>query len=70
MGDGATEAPLQYADDDAAAFYDFAREFSCDGSLLTVMDADTQMRFPRQVADARPPTLAELRAQVQRLRGL
>lgn len=64
------EAPLQYADDDAAAFYDFAREFSRDGTLLTVMDADTQMRFPREVAEARPPTLAELRAQVQRIRGL
>jgi hypothetical protein len=68
--DGAGETPLQYADDDAAAFYDFAREFSRDSSLLTVMDADTQMRFPREVAEAHPPTLAELRAQVQRVRGL
>jgi hypothetical protein len=67
---GAGEAPLQYADDDAAAFYDFAREFSRDSTLLTVMDADTQMRHPHEVAEARPPTLAELRAQVQRIRGL
>jgi hypothetical protein len=69
-GEGSGEGPLQYADDDAAAFFDFAREFSRDSTLLTVMDADTQMRFPREVAAARPPTLGELRAQVQRLRGL
>ena len=68
--EGTGEGPLQYADDDAAAFYDFAKEFSRDSTLLTVMDADTQKRFPREVAEARPPTLVELRAQVQRLRGL
>lgn len=68
--EGSGEAPLQYADDDAAAFYDFAREFSRDSTLLTVMDADTQMRFPREVAEAKPPTLTELRAQVQRIKGL
>jgi hypothetical protein len=28
------------------------------------------MRFPHEVAEARPPTLGELRAQVQRLRAL
>jgi hypothetical protein len=68
--EGSGEAALQYADDDAAAFYDFAREFSRDSTLLTVMDADTQSRFPRAVAAARPPTLAELRLQVQRIKGL
>jgi len=68
--EGSGETALQYADDDAAAFYEFAREFSRDSTLLTVMDADTQMRFPGEVAEAHPPTLAELRAQVQRVRGL
>jgi hypothetical protein len=68
--EGTSETPLQYADDDAAAFYAFAREFSVDSTLLTVMDADTQMRFPREVAEARPPTLAALRTEVQRIRGL
>ena len=68
--EGSVEGPLQYADDDAAAFVDFAREFSRDTTLLTVMDADTQGRFPREVAEARPPTIAQLRTQVQRLRGL
>ena len=68
--EGSGEVLLQYADDDATAFYDFAREFSLDSTLLTVMDADTQMRFPREVAKARPPTLSELRAQVHRIRGL
>ena len=68
--EGSGEALLHYADDDAAAFYSFAREFSRDSALLTVMDADTQIRFPNEVAEARPPTLVELRAQVQRIRGL
>jgi hypothetical protein len=68
--EGSGDVPLQYADDDAAAFHDFAREFSRDSTLLTVMDADTQTRFPRAVAEARQPTLAELRTQVQRIRGL
>ena len=61
------EAPLRYADDDAASFYEFARDFSREARLLTLMDADTQSRFPRDVAEARPPTLTELRAQVRQL---
>src|SRR5206468_910343 len=56
------------ADDDAAAFFQFAKDFSRRGRLLTVMDADTQSRFPNEVAEARPPTLAELRAEVKELR--
>src|SRR5262249_26238345 len=50
------------------AFYQFAREFSREGRLLTVMDADTQARFPAEVAKARPPTLSQLRAEVRELR--
>lgn len=65
---GHDEAPLQYADDDAVAFYAFAREFSREGALLTVMDADTQARFPREVTEARPPSVGELRAEVQRFK--
>ena len=62
------ETPLSYADDDAAAFFQFLHGFSGRGSLLTLMDADTQRRFPNVVASARPPRLAELRAEVERLR--
>jgi hypothetical protein len=58
-GDGSL-APLRYADDDASAFYDFARSLSAHATLLTVMDADTQRRFPDLPLVARPPTLAAL----------
>jgi hypothetical protein len=68
--DGQGETPLQYADDDAVAFYAFARDFSRESALLTVMDADTQTRFPQEVADARPPSFGELRSQVQRFQKL
>jgi hypothetical protein len=69
-GAAANETPLNYADDDAVAFYEFTRGFARESHLLTVMDADTQARFPHDVADARMPTLAELREQVRRLRQL
>jgi hypothetical protein len=65
---GADEAPLRYADDDAVSFYRFAKGVSPRGALLTVMDPETQARFPDEVAEARPPTLKELRAAVQELR--
>ena len=64
-----SEAPLSYADDDAAAFFQFVHGFSGRGSLLTLMDADTQRRFPNVVASARPPMLAELKAEVVKLRN-
>lgn len=68
--DAQGETPLQYADDDAAAFYAFARDFTRESALLTVMDADTQSRFPQEVGEARPPSLAELKSQVQRFAKL
>jgi hypothetical protein len=64
-GSSDNEAALHYADDDAAAFYRFWRDFSRDGRLLTVMDADTQSRFPAEVSRARVPSLSQLRADVQ-----
>jgi hypothetical protein len=64
------EVTLRYADDDAASFYQFARDFSSESRLLTVMDPDTQSRFPAEVSQARPPTLAQLRAEVQTLARL
>src|SRR5260370_276217 len=60
--------PLHYADDDAADFYSFTRELSAEASLLTVLDRDSQQRFPELTAVAQPPTLAELRRTVERYR--
>ena len=59
---------LQFADDDAAAFYEFLAPFSRIAGLLTVMDPDTQRRFPSEAAFARAPTLAKLRETVQAIR--
>lgn len=59
-------APLKYADDDAASLSELFEELGADVSLLTVMDADTQRRFPRLASRAEPPTLAGLRRVVAR----
>ncbi len=55
---------LRYADDDAAAFYELLSEGVAHGHLLTVMDAETQRRFPVLAAASHPPTLAEVREAV------
>jgi hypothetical protein len=55
---------LHYADDDAASFHVFMRDMSRRAFLLTVLDADTQRRFPDLVSEARVPTEAELAAVV------
>lgn len=60
--------PLQYADDDAAYFHSFARDLSRRAFLLTVMDADTQRRFPNLARDARVPSHANLAAIVGELK--
>jgi hypothetical protein len=60
----ATQEPLRalkYADDDAAAMVQLAQSFARAATLLTVLDAESQRRFPAAAAVARPPTLAELR---------
>ncbi len=61
--------PLRFADDDAAAFYDFLRPVATDGHLLTVMDNETAAAFPGLVSVARPPTTAELKTAVAALAG-
>src|SRR6266700_5375906 len=60
-------APLRYADDDAAAFFTFARELGARAELLTDLDLDSQMRFPDLASRARAPTLKELRRAVEEL---
>lgn len=59
--DGEVLRRLRYADDDAGAFLSLARELGYHGTLLTVLDADSQRRFPELVRAAQLPTLAELR---------
>jgi hypothetical protein len=60
-------APLRFADDDAASFHEFARRLSTRSILLTVLDRDTQQRFPDAAQSARPPSLAEVRRAVHEL---
>jgi len=60
-------APLRYADDDATYFYDFMRGLSRQAFLLSVLDADTQRRFPDLARVARVPTKAALTAVVTEL---
>lgn len=57
---------LQFADDDAASMTQFLDELGADTALLTVMDADTQRRFPSLASRAQVPSLAELRRVVAR----
>jgi hypothetical protein len=59
---------LRYADDDAAAFHSFMSGMSRRALLLSVLDAETQRRFPELVAAARVPSLAELKQVVASLR--
>jgi uncharacterized caspase-like protein len=66
--DGADIAPLHYADDDAAAFFTFARGLGARAELLTDLDLDSQARYPDLAPRARPPTLKELRRTVEELR--
>ena len=64
VGPGAVLDSLQFADDDAAAFFELISAVSYDAHLLTVMDRDTQTLYPRLTAVARPPSLKALRAAV------
>jgi hypothetical protein len=60
---------LRYADDDAAAFFAFARPLSVRADLLTVLDPESQQRFPELVGLARAPSLDELTRVVAALRA-
>ena len=62
-------APLRYADDDAVYFYTFLRDLSRRAYLLSVLDADTQRRYPGLASQARVPTRAELAATVEAVRS-
>src|SRR2546430_2288935 len=63
-GTTAAQAPLHFADDDAAAFYELLGSGVDEAHLLTVMDQETAALYPALTGVARPPTLAELRNAV------
>ena len=58
---------LRYADDDAARYTRFFEQFAAQTRVLTVLDAESQRRFPEVAAQARPPTVAELKRAVSEL---
>lgn len=58
---------LRYADDDATRFFHFFQRFADDSRLLSVIDAETQRRYPEAGAAAKPPSLAELKNAVAEL---
>ncbi|HEX6272800.1 MAG TPA: caspase family protein [Polyangiaceae bacterium] len=64
---GSESAPLRFADDDAAAFFEFIDDAAKSGELLTVMDDETQRLYPRLASRARAPTLAALKSAVARV---
>ncbi len=59
--------PLEYADDDAAKYYDIFRALGAKVALLTVLDPAAQRRFPDAARAALPPTRKQLSASVKAL---
>lgn len=55
---------LRYADDDATRFFQFFQRFADVSRLLSVLDADTQRRYPDAASAAKPPSLVELKLAV------
>lgn len=63
-------APLQYADDDAAALYELLVEQGVDVKLLSVLDSNTQALYPLATEAAVAPSLAQLKHAVAELQTL
>jgi hypothetical protein len=55
---------LRYADDDALKIYHYVGQASRGAFLLSVLDPDTQRRFPDAARRAKTPSLAELERTV------
>jgi hypothetical protein len=53
-------ADLKFADDDGARYFTVFESQAADVRLLSVLDANTQARFPGLAAKTRPPTRREL----------
>ena len=60
----ASEAQLQYADDDAASIAELGTELGAKVTVLSVLDGPSQRRVPAIAQQTRPPTLVELRKTV------
>jgi hypothetical protein len=64
QSEGPEVRELRFADDDAAAFYEFITHTADAGRLLTLMDRDTQALYPALVPLARVPSLSEVKLAV------
>ena len=62
-------APLQFADDNGARYFTALKPMAREVALLTVLDDETQRRFPGLAAQTRPPNRRELREALARLNG-
>lgn len=58
-------APLRYADDDGARFYELFSSVADEAYLLTTLDADSQRVFGTLSRKTQAPSLANLRARVR-----
>jgi hypothetical protein len=64
---GGDLARLRFADDDAVRFHQFFTQFADNAWLLSVLDEETQKRYPQMLGVAQPPTLRALRAVIREL---
>ena len=64
---GSESVPLRFADDDAAALFEFLGDTTRSSELLTVMDDETQRLYPKLATLARVPTRAALRSAIGRI---
>jgi hypothetical protein len=62
-------APLRYADDDGARYYELFSAFADQTTLLTVLDADSQPLFPHVTPHTKAPTRAQLGRAVRELKA-
>lgn len=63
-------ATLKFADDDGARYFTALTPMAQHVTLLTVLDEDTQRRFPGLAAQTRPPTRPELLEALGRINAL
>ncbi|MFC1642365.1 caspase family protein [Myxococcota bacterium] len=61
--------PLRFADDDAVRYHQLFSRLAHRSQVLTVMDLNTQRRYPALAPETRPPTLARFRAALQEYRA-
>lgn len=60
-------APLKYADDDGAKYFELLSLVTADAEVLSVLDADSQRVFPNVAKVARAPTARELERTAAKL---